>query len=180
MCLRIFKIIPVNKCFLYLLSLSTSKSISKSFSSESVWISVVTGAVVVVVVAIVVVVVVSGIVVSVEAFSGIIVSVTATSDVVVVVSLLAVVAVVFVVKSKLPKSNKAAAVVVVLRLVGLGVGASKSTGKAVVVDGFLLGFADGFGGFGVVVFRSLKTSSGFLKGVFNAALNRGFFSPNGN
>jgi hypothetical protein len=173
--------IPFNKCFLYLLSLSTSKSISKSFSSESVWISVATGAVVVVVVVIVVVVVVvSGIVVSVEAFSGIIVSVTATSDVVVVVSLLAVVAVVFVVKSKLPKSNNAAAVVVVLRLVGLGVGASKSTGKAVVVDGFLLGFADGFGGFGVVVFRSLKTSSGFLKGVFNAALNRGFFSPNGN
>jgi hypothetical protein len=171
--------IPFNKCFLYLLSLSTSKSISKSFSSESVWISEMTGAVVVVVVVIVVaVVVVSGIVVSVEAFSGIIVSVTATSDVVVVVSLLAVV--VFVVKSKLPKSNKAAAVVVVLRLVGLGVGASKSTGKAVVVDGFLLGFADGFGGFGVVVFRSLKTSSGFLKGVFNAALNRGFFSPNGN
>jgi hypothetical protein len=171
--------IPFNKCFLYLLSLSTSKSISKSFSSESVWISVATGAVVVVVVVIVVaVVVVSGIVVSVEAFSGIIVSVTATSDVVVVVSLLAVV--VFVVKSKLPKSNKAAAVVVVLRLVGLGVGASKSTGKAVVVDGFLLGFADGFGGFGVVVFRSLKTSSGFLKGVFNAALNRGFFSTNGN
>ena len=127
-----------------------------------------------------VVVVVAGIVVSEEVFSGIIVSVIEASDAVVVLSLLAVDAVV--VKSKFPDSEAtdAAAAVVVLRRVGLGVGASKSKVASVVVDVLLRGLSDGIGGFVVVVFNSLKTSSGFLKGVFNAALKRGFFSPNGN
>lgn len=68
-----------------------------------------------------------------------------------------------------------ARVVVGLRLAGGGVGPSKSSVEAAVVVFRLLGFVVGIF---VVVLRS-NTSSGFLNGTFNAALNNGFFSPRG-
>ena len=76
-----------------------------------------------------------------------------------------------------------AAAVVVLRLVGLRVGASISSREfAVVVEELPFRGLNCFLGDFVVAWKrdlTSKTSSGFLNGVCSAAWNNGFFSPNG-
>ena len=73
--------------------------------------------------------------------------------------------------------------VVVLRLVGLRVGASISSREfAVVVEELPFRGLNCFLGDFVVAWKrdlTSKTSSGFLNGVCSAAWNNGFFSPNG-